>query len=121
MALSGQRIAIFGLGRSGLAIAKAAVKEGARSEVFDEKPLEGIAKVDLVQQAADLGVPVHLAWHGDLQRSAIDLLVTNPAVDMRHPKLQEAIENGIEVISEIEFAYRIAKAPIIAITGTNGK
>src|SRR5205085_2720271 len=50
-----------------------------------------------------------------------DMLVTSPGIDQRSHLLQDAARSGIEVLSEIEFAYRIALAPIIAITGTNGK
>lgn len=122
--MNGKRIMVFGLGRSGLAVARAALKEGAHPQVFDEKPLDGIAKADLVQECADLGVPVHLGISAaDLSElyGEFDLLIPNPAVDKRHPALGAAQKEGIEIISEIEFAYRITRAPIIAITGTNGK
>ncbi|MFY9235336.1 MAG: UDP-N-acetylmuramoyl-L-alanine--D-glutamate ligase [Fimbriimonadaceae bacterium] len=125
-----QRLAIFGLGRSGIAVAKAALKAGMRPEVFDEAQLDSISKAELVQECADIHVPVHLgspsplplgASDGSDSDGVCDLLVVNPAIDKRHPSLKAAQEHGIEVISEIEFAYRISKAPIIAITGTNGK
>lgn len=117
------KVAILGLGRSGISVARAATKAGMSAEVFDEQPLESIAKAELVQQCADMGVPVQLGARLDEsdQLDEFDQLVVNPAVDRRHGTLKAAVEAGVEVISEIEFAYRISKAPIIAITGTNGK
>lgn len=50
-----------------------------------------------------------------------DLIVLSPGVPMRSPFVQKALQNGAEVIGEIELGYRFAKAPILAITGTNGK
>ncbi len=120
-AVDGKRVAILGLGRSGLAIGRACLRLGALPLVFDEKPREALPKPEIVQEAETIGLPLELGWAGSFERSATDLLVTNPAVDRRHPKLRQAVSDGIEVISEVEFAYRISKAPIVAVTGTNGK
>lgn len=117
--MKGLRIGVFGLGRSGLAVARAAKQLGADPIVFDEKPADLIAKQDVLVEAMALGVRLELGWQGDF--NGVDLLVSNPAVNKRHPKLLAAESDGVEIISEVEFAYRIAKAPIIAITGTNGK
>lgn len=50
-----------------------------------------------------------------------DLIVLSPGVDPNIEPVQEALKKGIPVISEIELAYHFLKAPLIAITGTNGK
>lgn len=118
--LEGKRIAIFGLGRSGLAIGRACLKLGAMPSVFDQKSLENLPKRDAYDEAVAEGIEVTLGWDGQLP-PGIDLLVANPAVPKFHPTLQKAVADGVEVISEVEFAYRISKAPIVAITGTNGK
>ncbi len=113
------KIAILGLGRSGLAVAKAALAAGDSPHVFDAKPADD-AKIK--PQVKALGaVPFTPGFAGKFSKQDFDQLVTSPGVDMRSPMLKEAQRNGIEVISEIEFAYRISKAPIIGITGTNGK
>ena len=119
--MTGKRIAIFGLGRSGLAIGRAALELGATPHVFDQKKLEDLPKRDAYDEAIAAGIEVTLGWDGTFDTSEIDLIVTNPAVDRRHPALAKAIQDSIEVISEVEFAYRISQAPIVAITGTNGK
>lgn len=114
--MQGQTIVAMGLGRSGLAVARAALANGARPIVVDEKV--DLLKPELVDEARAEGIDVRLGWNGTFAEFSPDLVVVNPAVDQRHPKLKEA---GIDFVSEIEFAYRIAKGPIVGITGTNGK
>jgi UDP-N-acetylmuramoylalanine--D-glutamate ligase len=119
--MKGHRVAIFGLGRSGLAIGKAVLQLGGEAHVFDEKPLGSLPKRDVYNEAISLGLSVSLGWKGDLSDEKWAMVVVNPAVPRTHPKLVAAAEKGIVLISEVEFAYRISKAPIVAITGTNGK
>ncbi len=112
--------AVFGLGRSGLAVAKAVISRGGKVVVVDEAT--HLAKPEFLAQARSLKIPVITQWQGefsDLQ--PIDAVVSNPAVPMDHPRLRAALAAGIPVISEVEYAYRISRAPIVAITGTNGK
>ncbi|RYG26456.1 UDP-N-acetylmuramoyl-L-alanine--D-glutamate ligase, partial [bacterium] len=106
----------MGLGRSGLAVARAALAHGGKPIVVDEKV--DLLKPELIDEARAEGIDVRLGWNGSFAEFQPDLVVVNPAVDSRHPKLQEV---GIEFVSEVEFAYRIAKGPIVGITGTNGK
>jgi UDP-N-acetylmuramoylalanine--D-glutamate ligase len=117
--LAAKSVAVFGLGRSGLAVARAAIQCGAQVTVYDEGSATSLAKPDLLEEARALGAVVRL--ESTPADSQPDLLVTNPAVDMRHVALRAAVDAGIEVVSEVEFAFRISKAPIVAITGTNGK
>ncbi|MDR3688601.1 MAG: UDP-N-acetylmuramoyl-L-alanine--D-glutamate ligase [Fimbriimonas sp.] len=119
--MTGKRIAIFGLGRSGLGVGKAALHIGAMPRVYDRQSEEDLGSNEVYAQAREVGLPLFLGWEGKFDRDETDLIVSNPAVDMRHPALVRAVDDGIEVISEVEFAYRISKAPIVAITGTNGK
>ena len=114
--IKGRTIVAMGLGRSGLAVARAAVAKGARPIVVDEKT--ELLKPELVDEARAEGIDVRLGWSGSLDELGADLVVVNPAVDARHPKLQNV---GVELVSEVEFAYRIARGPIVAVTGTNGK
>ena len=109
------------MGRSGLAIGKASIHLGAKPVVFDQKTLETLPKRDAYDEALGAGLEVVLGWDGSFDREALDLIVSNPAVDRRHPALLKAVSDGIEVISEVEFACRISLAPIVALTGTNGK
>lgn len=115
------RAAIFGLGRSGLAVAQAVLQLGGKATVFDEEPREKIAKAELVAEAEAAGATLELGKAFPHQLEGFDFVVANPAIDMRHSALQALHRGGFEVISEVEFAFRISKAPLIAITGTNGK
>ncbi len=54
--------------------------------------------------------------------SKMDEIVISPGIPTTHPALMKAVEKGVPIISEIEYAYRYTKnIPVIAITGTNGK
>lgn len=119
--MHGKRIAIFGLGRSGLAIGKAALANGANPHVYDQKTLDILPKPEAYHEAIANGIEVTLGWAGSFDATITDIVVANPAIDRRHPALRQAMDDGIEIISEVEFAFRISKAPIVAITGTNGK
>lgn len=127
---------VFGLGRSGLAIARAAIQLGGSATVYDQSSPGKLAKPEILDEAKALGASVVMEWDGvlpslgetptplpppPLGKGEGEFLVVNPAVDMRSPILKAAQEKGYEILSEIEFAFRISKAPIIAITGTNGK
>jgi len=119
--IGGAMIAIMGLGRSGLAVAKAVTRGGGATVVLDQKPEGQLAKPELKAEAEATGATVVTGWDGATLPPGVIQLVANPAVPMRHPLLAKARDAGIEVIGEIEFAYRISKAPIVAITGSNGK
>jgi UDP-N-acetylmuramoylalanine--D-glutamate ligase len=113
-------VAIFGLGRSGLAVAEALQRLGKQAIVYDENPREKISKPELIAEAEKFGAELVLGQTFPLTLD-VEYVVANPAIDHRHPALRALAAEGTEVISEVEFAYRISKAPIIAITGTNGK
>lgn len=114
------RLAVFGLARSGFSVAKAALDLGAEVTVVEERPSGDEKKRVLTEELQALGAKVVFGWTGDFD-SGFDLVLTSPGVPRTHPKLQSAVAKGVPVHSEIEFAYRISKAPIVAITGTNGK
>ena len=114
------RTAILGLGRSGLAAAHGVRRLGGEPVVFDRSPREGLAKSEIGDRAEADGIEVVYGFDTVLPEG-FDRLIVNPAVDRRHPLLADALARGIEILGEVEFAYRLAKAPIVAITGTNGK
>ena len=121
MKLAGQHVAIFGLGRSGLGVARAVLELGGTPTVFDEKQRDALAKPETATAAEKDGINLEFDWKGDIDPAKYAYLVLNPAVDSRHPVIKKVQASGLPVLSEIEFAYRIAVAPIVAITGTNGK
>ena len=117
--MNGKQIAVLGLGRSGLAIAKAAKKRGAQVTVLDAKSADDPKLRQYTEQLE--GIEFSSNWTSPVTPADFDQLVTSPGVPATAPILQMSQKNGVEVIGEIEFAYRIAEAPIVAITGTNGK
>jgi len=112
---------VFGLGRSGIGVVKAATRRGAKVTVFDEKSEVTLPKPELLSEARALGAEVKLSWKGSEGLDEIDILVVNPSIPKSNSVIKKFQDQRRKVISEIEFAYLIAEAPIVAITGTNGK
>lgn len=116
---TGKTVVVVGLARSGVAAAKVLNKLGAKVIVNDIKTAQ-----DLEEPLKDLRQPDIEFYLGrtpdDLVEKA-DLIIISPAVPIDSPFIQKARNLGCEVISEIELAYRLCRAPIVAITGTNGK
>jgi UDP-N-acetylmuramoylalanine--D-glutamate ligase len=115
---AGKTIAIIGMARTGMATAEVLTDLGANVRLFDRRPAEDLR--EQITEAEKLGAAAY-PGHPGVDLVGVDLLVTSPGVPMSSPIFEEAREMTVEVISEIELAYRISKAPILAITGTNGK
>lgn len=113
-----QRCTIVGAGRSGIAATRLALELGYQvflTELQPQPPRELEMLRDHPCFDAEFG-------RHNLDRALdADVIITSPGIRPTIPLLQQAIERGIPVISELEFASRYATAPIIAITGTNGK
>jgi UDP-N-acetylmuramoylalanine--D-glutamate ligase len=118
---TGRRVAVFGLGGSGLASASALRRGGAEVIGWDDS-------ADAVRKAQSAGIPT-----GDLRRidwSTVAALVLAPGVPLTHPAphwpVALAHAGAVEVIGDIELFCRerrrqLPAAPLVAITGTNGK
>ncbi|NNU94922.1 UDP-N-acetylmuramoyl-L-alanine--D-glutamate ligase, partial [Geobacillus sp. NFOSA3] len=94
-------------------------KLGAFVTVNDKKPLqENPQAQDLLEQ----GIKVITGSHPiELLDEGYEYIVKNPGIPYSNPLVRGALERGIPVLTEIELAYLISEAPIIGITGTNGK
>ncbi|MGQ9657779.1 MAG: UDP-N-acetylmuramoyl-L-alanine--D-glutamate ligase [Fimbriimonadales bacterium] len=115
---AGKRVAIIGAGRSGAAAARALVRRGAHVQVFDKKlPTE----LENAETLTALGVALYPETDTPSSLQGYDLVIVSPGVPPNHPIFALAMATGLPVWSEIELGYRLARAPIIAITGTNGK
>ena len=117
--LSGQRVLVVGLGKSGVASALFLNARGARVAVTDSRP-----EAELRDQVAELeprGIAVETGGHGESALRNLDLIVISPGVPFDAPLLQQARKQGISIIGEIELAARHLPGPIVAITGSNGK
>jgi UDP-N-acetylmuramoylalanine--D-glutamate ligase len=82
--------------------------------VYDERS----GREDVKRELEAYGICFEANWTGTFTE---DLVVASPGAPPSNKKLREAESRGIEVIGEIEYAFRISRAPIVAITGTNGK
>ncbi|GIV08131.1 MAG: UDP-N-acetylmuramoylalanine--D-glutamate ligase [Fimbriimonadales bacterium] len=115
---SGKRVAVIGAGRSGCAAAGALLRRGAQVALYDRKPS---AELTLALPLAAQGVALHAETEAPPNLQGYDLVIVSPGVPPSHPIFALAEQVNAPLWSEIELAYHISPAPIIAITGTNGK
>ena len=120
MNLEGKKVVVVGLAQTGVATAKFCVRHGAQVTVTDAKPAEKLAEP--LAQLAGLPVRQELGGHDVASFTSADLVVMSPGVP-NLPEMRAAAAAGVEVIAEIELAYRCLApgAKVLAITGTNGK
>ena len=119
MELLGKNVLVIGLGISGVSTVKALDKLGAKIWVTDSKSEEELG--DILSNLADISLNKHLGV-SDMDISQVDFIVKSPGVPPSIPILRKARDMHIEIMSDIELAYRLNKAnKMITITGTNGK
>jgi UDP-N-acetylmuramoylalanine--D-glutamate ligase len=119
MELKGKGVLVLGLARTGRECASFLARRGARVAVTDLR-----AEQELKQDMEALAeFPIRYFLGGEDRRclDGVDCVVLSPGVPAENALVQEAIRRGIKILSEIELAYRFLRAPLIAITGTNGK
>jgi UDP-N-acetylmuramoylalanine--D-glutamate ligase len=110
----GKHIAVFGAGRSGIAAAALASREGAVVSLWDQGGPEVFRKVPA-------GIQTHPGMNKeDAENFTADLIVISPGIDTYSPLVQ-AFAAKAPLIGETEFASRYYDGGIIGITGTNGK
>ncbi|MGX7031430.1 UDP-N-acetylmuramoyl-L-alanine--D-glutamate ligase [Vagococcus zengguangii] len=114
-----KKVLVLGLAKSGTTAAKLLHQLGAIVTVNDGKPLEENMEA---QALLELGIKVIAGSHPiELLDEEFELLVKNPGIPYTNPMIQAAMAKNIPVITEVELAYEISEAPIVGITGTNGK
>lgn len=115
----GQEVIVIGLARSGVEAAKALHRLGAIVTVNDLKPREQSPEAAELEA---LDIQVICGGHPEgLIHSGITLMVKNPGIPYTAPPIKQALDLGIEIITEVELAYRISDVRMIGITGSNGK
>ncbi|CAM4508972.1 UDP-N-acetylmuramoylalanine--D-glutamate ligase [Paenibacillus endophyticus] len=115
----GRRVVVIGLARSGVSVAKVFHELGAEVIVNDMKSRDLCPEAD---ELTALGISVICGYHPeDLVTEETALLVKNPGIPYTSPPVKRAEELGVEIITEVEAAYWLSPAPIIGITGSNGK
>ena len=118
-----KKIFILGMARSGYEAAKVLIKRKCTIILNDNKNEDSQNK-EQVEELKKLGVELVFGGHpDDLLDESFDYLIKNPGVPIDHKYIIKAKELGIEVINEVEMAYRLLPEDVtlIGITGTNGK
>jgi len=119
MNVAEKHILVVGLARTGVSVARFLSSRGARVTVTDLRDENALARV--MEELVALNIRWVLGRHDETDFTGADLIVVSPGVPQDHPLLAVAQKAGREIVSEIELASRFIKAPLVAITGTNGK
>jgi len=117
--IRGKRVTVVGLARSGVAAARLLQAIGARVTVADGK--EASALADPLSRLDRSAVAVRVGTGYESALDDAELVVISPGVPVRLPALEAMRRRGVRVIGELELASRFLRAPILAVTGTNGK
>src|SRR5688572_9575042 len=112
----GRRVVVVGAARSGIAAAELLLRRGASVTLTETRPA-----FEQADRLRALGVTLELGGHQPQTLSAADLIVTSPGVNLEQPVFDAARGRGVELIGELELAWRWVKGPVIAVTGTKGK
>lgn len=112
------RVSVLGAARSGISTAKLLKSQGAYVFVSDKKLKEEAAQQ--IRTLENLGLAYEFGAHSDRIFDA-DFIVISPGVPSNLNLVQHALKVGLSVYSEVEAASWFCRAPIVAITGSNGK
>lgn len=112
-ALRGKKLLVLGLGDTGLSVARFALAQGAAVRVADTR----------------VNPPRRADFHGEFHAGAfapdlldgVDLLCVSPGLPLDSALVRAALERGIPVVGDIELFAWVNGAPVLAVTGTNGK
>ena len=114
-----KKVLVLGLAKSGESAARLLDKLGAIVTVNDGKTFE---ENPAAQSLLEEGIKVVTGGHPlELLDEDFELMVKNPGIPYDNDMVVRALEKKIPVITEVELAYLISEAPIIGITGSNGK
>ncbi len=115
----GKRVLVVGVARTGLAAARFLLDRGARVTISERRPRAELpAEVEALERA---GATIEAGGHGESTFAEQDLIVLSPGVPLTLEPLARATRRGVPVVSELELASAYLAAPVVAITGTNGK
>ena len=114
-----KRVLVIGLAKSGVAVAKLLLHQGAIVTVNDRIPLEENPDAkSLIEE----GIRVLAGSHPvDLLEEHFDFVVKNPGIPYHNCMVEAAMKKGIPVYTEVEIAYQLLEGLLIGITGSNGK
>lgn len=111
----GKKVVIIGLGMTGLSCVDFFMARGVTPRVMDTRVAP--AGLDKLPEAVER----YVGGLNDDWLLTADLIVASPGIALAHPSLSAAADAGVEIVGDIELFCREAQAPIVAITGSNGK
>lgn len=118
MKLKDRNVIVVGMAKSGIPTVKTLSKLGARITINDIKSREELSNI--LDEIGHLCHNIILGCHPD-KIEIYDLIVLSPGVPTQLSFLQRAREENVNIIGELELAFRLSKGKYLAITGTNGK
>ncbi|MGB7756925.1 MAG: UDP-N-acetylmuramoyl-L-alanine--D-glutamate ligase [Salinisphaera sp.] len=116
--LESSQVLVVGCGATGASAARFAAAAGATVRVVDSRDNPPAADA-LARDWPAIGIVVGALDPVTLE--GVDHVVVSPGIDLREPLIAAAREAGHAIIGDIEWFARVANAPVIAITGSNGK
>ncbi|MBZ9611365.1 UDP-N-acetylmuramoyl-L-alanine--D-glutamate ligase [Rheinheimera maricola] len=115
--LAKKRIAVVGLGLSGLATVRFLLSLGVKPVLMDSR-----SKPSGIEHIATEKVDGIYLGELDANRLAkMDMIIVSPGLSPSHPALRFAVAQGVELLGDVELFARFNSKPVIAITGSNGK
>ena len=111
-------VGVVGLGQSGMSCVRFLLQQGIRPLLFDTR--EQLPQADQLREL-DAQLEVHCGPLDVGTLLACDVLVVSPGLDLRMPALQMARDAGIKLVGDTDIFAQFAKAPVVGITGSNGK
>ena len=120
MELAGKNVLVFGAAVSGISAAETLLAAGARVTLADGKELEKLKQTDGLTGLTGRAT-LALGRQDEALLDTMHLLILSPGISIHHALPQAALRRKIPVWGEVELAGRLCQAPIVAVTGTNGK
>ena len=121
MNIEKKHVLVVGNARSGIGAAKLAQAKGAKVCIYDGKPYEKWNEAQKQKIDTMKAEGIEFALNEPVDVKNYDLLIMSPGVPLEIDIVEKAKAAGIPITGELEFASWFCKAPILAITGTNGK
>jgi len=114
-----EKALVVGLGISGRSVCDLLLRHGVQVRATDMKSREEFG--DILDSLEAKGCRFRLGSHEIEDFLDVDQIIVSPGVPMEIEPLQKAAQKGVEIVGELDWAWRMTDRPVIAVTGTNGK
>ncbi len=124
--LKNKKVTVIGAARSGIALSKAVLRLGGIPKISEKnnsmpRELTAIDSGDVRRHENFKDVRMESGGHTKAFIQESDYVVLSPGVRLDADPVKWAVEAGLEVMGEVEFAWRLCPCPVVAVTGSNGK